>query len=75
MNITTEDIKAIKAGQIKPFLCEDALKMQSAATLISTTKRNGMPEGVVDYEYQKFFDSNIMLVHAMKEGEAKVLNR
>lgn len=76
MNVTTEDIKKIKAGTIQPFLCEDAKKMQSAATLICQLKRCGMPDGVVDYEYQKFFDNdNILLIHAMKEGDEKVLNK
>jgi hypothetical protein len=75
MNVTTEDIKAIKAGQFKPFLCEDARKMQSAATLIGQVKRLAMPEGVVEYEFQRFFDENIILIHALGEGDMKVFNR
>ncbi len=76
MNVTTEEIKRIKAGTIKPFICEDGKKLQSAATLIGQVKRLGMPEGVVDYEFQKFFDDgHIILIHAMKAGDEKVLNR
>jgi hypothetical protein len=75
MNVTTEAIRNIKAGQIKPFVCEDGKKLQSAATLISATKRLGMPEGVVDYAFQKFFEENVILVHALGEGEEKVLNK
>lgn len=76
MNVSTEDIKRIKAGQIVPFLCEDARKMQSAATMIGQIKRLGMPDGVVDYEFQKFFGTeNIILIHALRENEEKVLNK
>lgn len=75
MNVTTEDIRNIKPGTIKPFLCEDARKMQSAATLVGQTKRLCMPEDVVDYEFQKFYDDGIILIHAMREGDEKVLNR
>lgn len=75
MNVTTEDIVTIKPGQIKPFVCEDAKKMQSAATLVGQVKRLNMPDGVVDYEVQKFFDDNIILIHAMSETCTKVLNK
>jgi len=75
MNVTFEEIKKIKAGCFKPFVCEDAYKMQSGSTMVSRVKRLGMPEGVVDYEVQSFFDNNVLLVHALKEGEEKVLNR
>lgn len=75
MNVTTEDIRAIKPGSIKPFVCEDALAINSACSLVTRLKRIGMPDGVVDYETQKFYDINILLIHAMKEGDDKVLNR
>lgn len=75
MNLTKEDLMAMKPGLIKPFLCENAMKMQCAVTIVCQNKRNGMPEGVVDFECQKFFDSNIILVHALGEGEEKVLNK
>lgn len=75
MNVKTEDIVAIKPGQIIPFICEDAKKLQSASTLVSQVKRLSLPDGVVDYEVQKFFDSNIILIHAIGENDTKVLNR
>lgn len=71
---TKEDIKKIKAGGFEPFLCESASEMHSVASQCSQIKRYGLPYGVVDYESQKFFDKNIIIVHAMGEGEAKVLN-
>ena len=75
MNVSTVDIKNIKAGTIKPFICKDALAMNSAASLVTRVKRIGMPEGVIDYETQKFYETNIILIHAMKEGDELVLNR
>lgn len=75
MNVSTEDIRNIKAGTIKPFICADALAMNSAGSLVTRLKRVGMPEGVIDYETQKFYETNIILIHAMKEGDEQVLNR
>ena len=75
MNVTVEDIRKMKPGQIKPFLCENAFKMQSAASIIAREKRLGLPEGVVDFEVQKFFDDNIILIHAMSKTCEKVLNK
>ena len=75
MSVSTEEIRAIKPGTIKPFLCEDANALYSGCSLVSILKRRGMPDGVVDYETQKFFDENILLVRAMKEGDVPVLNK
>jgi len=75
MNVVTEDLRKMKPGQIKPFLCEDAFHLDTASTLVSRIKRLGMPEGVVDFEVQKFFDDNIILIHAMGETCTKVLNK
>lgn len=75
MNVTTEKIKAIKPGTIQPFLCEDAKALYSGCSLVSALKRKDMPEGVADYETQKFFDDNILLIRAMREGDTPVLNR
>jgi len=75
MNVTSEDIKNIKPGTIKPFPCDNAKGMMSACSLVTWMKRVGMPEGVVDYETQKFFDTNILLIRAMREGDIKVLNQ
>lgn len=75
MKITTDDIRAIKPGAIKSFPCEDAASMYSGCSLVSILKRKGMPEGVADYETQKDFDNNILIIHAMKEGDVPVLNK
>ena len=75
MKISTEDIRAIKPGTIKPFIGDDALALNSACSLITRLKRVGIPEGIVDYETQKFYDLNLLLVHALREGDTYVLNR
>lgn len=75
MSVTTEEIRAIKAGTIEPFLCEDALALNSACSLVTRLKRVGMPDGVSNYETQKFYDKNIILIHAMREGDEYVLNK
>ena len=73
MKVTTEDIKAIKPGSVEAFSC-DGSKMYSIATILTTIKRRGLPEGVVNYEHKKFFDKNIIVVRAMREGDDPVLN-
>ena len=75
MKVSTDDIRAIKPGTIEPFLCEDAQAMYSAASLIARLKNVGMPEGVVDYETQKFFELNIVASRALRECDTKVLNK
>lgn len=74
MNVTTEEIKKIKPGTIEPFICESG-KMYSVATTLTQIKRRGLPEGVVDYEHQKFFDKGIILIHPLKEGDSFILNK
>lgn len=74
MSVTTEEIKSIKPFCIEPFHCE-ASKMYSVATMISAIKRMGMPEGVLDYEHKKFFDKNIIVIHAVGDGDSYVLNK
>jgi len=74
MNVTKEEIRNIKPGSFEPFQCEDAAKMHSAVSLLSQMKRTGMPDGVSDYESQKFFGKNILLIHALRDGDEKVLN-
>ncbi len=73
MSVTTEEIKNIKPGTIEPFSCESG-KMYSIATMITQIKRRGMPDGVVDYEHQKFFDKGIILIRPLREGDTKILN-
>ena len=72
--VTTEEIKAIKAGSTEAFNC-DGDKMYAVAVVLSTLKRRGLPEGVVDYEHKKFFDKNIIVIRALREGDVAVLNR
>ena len=74
MTIGIEDIKKIKPGRIEPLPC-DPDKMYAVATALSTLKRRGKPDDVVDYEHEKFFELGIVLIHAMREGDTKVLNR
>lgn len=74
MNVTTEEIRNIKPGATEAFNC-DSGKMYAVATALSTLKRRGLPEGVVDYEHKKFFDKNIVVIRAMRDGDEPVLNR
>lgn len=74
MTVTTEEIKGIKPGATEAFNC-DAKKMYAVATAISTIKRKGCPDGIVDYEHKKLFDKNIIIIRAMREGDESVLNR
>lgn len=86
MNVTTEELCKIRPGEIKSFLCEDSDKMQSIATLLGQIKRRGcrngrvanrayMPDGVVNYEFKKDFNQNIILIHALRKGERKIFRR
>ena len=74
MTVTTEEIKGIKPGSTEAFNC-DRGKMYAVATTLSTIKRRGLPDGVVDYEHKKLFDKNIIIIRAMREGDEPVLNR
>jgi hypothetical protein len=73
MTVSTEDIKSIKPGSTEAFNCDSA-KMYSVAAQLSTIKRKELPEGVVDYEHKKFFEKNIIIIRAMREGDERVLN-
>ena len=73
MTVTTEEIKAIKPGTTEAFNC-DASKMYAVATTLSTIKRRGMPDGIVDYEHKKLFDKNIIIIRAMRDGDVPMLN-
>ena len=74
MTVTTEEIKNIKPGSTEAFNC-DSGKMYAVATALSTLKRRGLPDGVVDYEHKKLFDKSIIIIRAMREGDEPVLNR
>ena len=75
MAVTLEDIKAIKPGTTEAFNCESGA-MFYVATALSTLKRKpeDMPLGIVGYEHKKFFDKNIIVIRALREGDEKVLN-
>lgn len=74
MTVSVEEIRAIKPGATEAFNC-DSDKMYSVATVLSTVKRRGMPEGVTDYEHKKLFDKNIIIIRAMRDGDTPILNR
>lgn len=73
MTVSTEEIKGIRPGATDAFHC-DSDKMYSVATTLSTLKRKGLPEGVVDYEHKKLFEKNIIIIRAMREGDKPILN-
>lgn len=75
MNVTTEDIRNIPPGALRIFPCEDGKKMHSACSLVAFLKRTEMPEGVVDYETRKEFETNIVIIRALRTGDTKILNR
>ena len=74
MNVSTEEIRNIKPGSTEAFNC-DGSKMYAVSTALSTLKRRGLPDGVVGYEHKKFFDRNIVVIRAMREGDEPILNR
>ena len=74
MSVSVDEIKKIKPGATEAFNCESG-KMFYVATALTTLKRRGMPEGVIGYEHKKFFDKNIVVVRALREGDVPVLNR
>ena len=75
MNVSLEKLKEMRPGQVKPFLCDTAKAMFSGCSLVTFLKRTGLPEGIADYETQKDFGDNILLVRAMGEGDTPILNR
>lgn len=62
MNVGVEDIRNIKPGKMEVFVCEDMRKVRSARSLIAFVKETGMPEGVADYESEKFVKDGIILL-------------
>lgn len=73
MTVGIEDIKNIRPGATEAFHC-DGDKMYAVATALSTIKRKGMPDGVTAYEHKKFFDKNIIVIRAMRDGDTPMLN-
>ena len=78
MNVSTEDIRSIPAGELKLFPCEDGRKIRSARSLISIVKESEtMPEGVVDYEGKKFVLETglVFAIRALRSGDTKIFGR
>lgn len=77
MNVTTDDIKNIPAGELKLFPCEDGKKIKSARSLVSFVKETGFPEGIVDYETKKYETEIglIFAIRAMRKGDTPVLSK
>ena len=75
MNVSTDEIKAIKPGCTEAFNC-DKEKMKSLATVLSTLNTFGSrPDDIVLYEHKKFPSKNIVIVRAMREGDEPILNK
>jgi hypothetical protein len=74
MTVSADEIRSIRPGSTEAFPC-DVDKMYSVATQLSTIKRRGLPEGVVDYEHKKIYDRNIIIIRAMREGDEPILNK
>jgi hypothetical protein len=80
MNVSVDDIKNIKPGRLELFTCDDMKKLRSGRSLIAFVKDTGMPEGVVDYESERFNieglkgDQVVLAIRAMREGDTKILN-
>lgn len=76
MNVSTDDIKNIPAGELRLFPCEDGGKVKSARSLVGHVKETCMPQGIIDYEYKKFvLETGIVFaIRALREGDVKILN-
>ncbi|MCR5270520.1 MAG: hypothetical protein K6D91_05830 [Prevotella sp.] len=78
MNVTTEKIKAIPAGKIAFFPCEDGAKIRSARSLVSIIKEQGAyQKDVVDYETAKLVINNnlVFVVFAMRDCDVPTLHK
>jgi hypothetical protein len=71
--VGVKELKSIKPGTIEAFHCDGA-KMFAVAAAISTLKRRGMPEGVANYEHKKFFEKNIIVIRALREGDTPIFH-
>lgn len=76
MNVTTEDIRKIPAGELRLFPCEDGAKVRSARSLVSIVKERGdYPDGVVNYETKKFELETglVFVIRALRAGDVPIL--
>ncbi len=67
MNVKVSDIKAIKPGQTKPFLCDSGRACRNASVLVSIVQRTDKPEGISRYSRTIDFDQNIINITAHAE--------
>lgn len=67
MNVTVKDIKMIKPGQTKPFLCESENACRNASALVSIVQRTGKPEGVSHYTRTIDYEQKIINITAHGE--------
>lgn len=63
MNVTVKDIKSIKPGQSKPFVCESKRACDNASVLISYVQRDP-PEGVTRYSREIDYEQKIITITA-----------
>jgi len=64
MNVTVKDIKAIKPGQTKPFLCDSERACRNASTLLSVFQRTEEHEGISHYTRKIDYDQKIINITA-----------
>ena len=68
MNVTVEDIKAIKAGETKPFLWDSEKACKNAGILVTYVQRFHKPANVSHYSRKIDYDQKIINItaHAIK---------
>lgn len=64
MNVTIKDIKSIKPGQTKPFLCDSEKACRNASTLLSIFQRTEKHEGISRYSRNIDFEQKIINITA-----------
>lgn len=64
MNVSVEDIKSIKPGQTKPFLCISEKACRNASVLVSHVQRTDKPEGVSRYSRKIDYEQKIITITA-----------
>ena len=64
MKVTVNDIKSIKPGQTKPFLCDSARACTNASALVSIVQRTDLPNGISHYTRKIDFEQNIINITA-----------
>lgn len=64
MNVTVKDIKAIRPGETKPFLCESEKACKNAGILVSYVQRIDRPDGISHYTRKIDYDQKIINITA-----------